>query len=185
MSRILSGAAALLLTTAAAPAPPVPPPAPIRIDQAGFETSGTKIAILAAAETTPLAWTLTDARGKIVASGKTIPFGPDAASGESVHRIDFRAFRRSGNGYRLHVGPKASHPFAINARPFGPLALTAMAFFYQQRSAVPILPDYVERPDLARPAGHPSDTATCFAGRDQKGVQWPGCDYTLDATGGW
>ena len=185
MSRILSGAAALLLTTAAAPAPPVPPPAPIRIGQSGFETSGTKIAILAAAESTPLAWTLTDARGKIVASGKTIPFGPDAASGESVHRIDFGAFRRSGNGYRLHVGPKASHPFAINARPFGPLALTAMAFFYQQRSAVPILPDYVERPDLARPAGHPSDTATCFAGRDQKGVQWPGCDYTLDATGGW
>jgi len=185
MNRLLSGAAALLLTTAAAPAPQAPPPAPIRIDQVGFETSGTKIAILAAAETRPLAWTLSDARGKVVASGKTIPFGPDAASGERVHRIDFGAFRTPGNGYRLHVGPKASHPFAISDRPFGPLAPTAMAFFYQQRSAVPILPGYVERPDLARPAGHPSDTATCFAGRDQKGVAWPGCSYTLDATGGW
>ncbi|MCO6728947.1 glycoside hydrolase family 9 protein, partial [Streptomyces sp. CHA16] len=26
---------------------------------------------------------------------------------------------------------------------------------------------------------------TCFAGVDQKGVQWPGCNYKLDATGGW
>ncbi len=178
---VLIGAAAVLLTTAATQ----PPPAPIRIDQAGFETSGPKIAVLPSSHAKPLAWTLVDASGKTGASGQTIPVGPDAASGESVHRIDFATFRTPGTGYRLHVGANASHPFAIADRPFAPVATAAMAFFYQQRSGVPILPAFVERNDLARPAGHAPDIATCFAGRDQKGVKWPGCSYRIDATGGW
>ncbi|PTQ64679.1 cellulose 1,4-beta-cellobiosidase [Sphingomonas sp. PP-CE-3G-477] len=178
---VLLGAAAVLLTTAATQ----PPPAPIRIDQAGFETSGPKIAVLPSSQAKPLAWTLVDASGKTVASGQTIPVGPDAASGESVHRIDFATFRTPGTGYRLHVGATASHAFAIADRPFAPVATAAMAFFYQQRSGVPIVPAFVERKDLGRPAGHAPDIATCFAGRDQKGVKWPGCSYELDATGGW
>ncbi len=173
--------AAVLLTTAATQ----PPPARIRIDQVGFETTGPKIAIMPSASATPLAWTLTDGRGKVVITGRTTPIGPDAASGESVHRIDFGTLHTPGTGYRLHVGTSASHPFAVTDRPFAPLATAAMAFFYQQRSGVPILPSFVERADLARPAGHAPDIATCFAGRDQKGVKWPGCDYRLDATGGW
>jgi endoglucanase len=181
LSRLLLGAAAVLLTTAATQAPP----AAIRIDQVGFETRGPKTAILPSTQTTPLAWTLTDARGKVVASGQTIPVGADAASGERVHRIDFGSVHAVGSGYRLHVGTAASHPFAIADRPFAPLAKAAMAFFYQQRSGVPILPALVERKDLARPAGHAPDIATCFAGVDQKGVKWPGCSYKLDATGGW
>ncbi|HXH15993.1 MAG TPA: glycoside hydrolase family 9 protein [Sphingomonas sp.] len=174
-------AAAVLLTTAASQ----PPPAPIHIDQVGFETSGPKTAILASPQTSPLAWTLADARGKVVASGQTAPLGPDEASGGRVHRIDFGSVRAPGAGYRLHVGPSASQPFAIANRPFAPLATAAMAFFYQQRSGVPILLAFVERKDLARAAGHAPDIATCFAGRDLKGVQWPGCSYRLDATGGW
>ncbi|PTQ59120.1 cellulose 1,4-beta-cellobiosidase [Sphingomonas aurantiaca] len=177
----LLGMAAVALTTSATQAPP----APIRIDQVGFETRGPKIAVLPSMQASPLAWTLTDARGAVVASGRTIPAGPDSASGESVHRIDFGAFRMPGTGYHLHVGATASHAFAIADRPFAPLATAAMAFFYQQRSGVPILPAFLEREDLARPAGHAPDIATCFAGRDQKGVQWPGCPYRIDATGGW
>jgi endoglucanase len=102
-----------------------------------------------------------------------------------VHRIVFGDFHTPGAGYVLHVGTAASPPFAIANRPFAPVATAAMAFFYQQRSGVPILPALVERRDLARAAGHAPDRATCFAGRDQKGVQWPGCGYTLDATSGW
>ncbi len=173
--------AAVLLTTAATQ----PPPARIRIDQVGFETTGPKIAVMPSASATPLAWTLTDGRGTVVITGRTAPIGADAASGESVHRIDFGTLHTPGTGYRLHVGPSASHRFAVTDRPFAPLATAAMAFFYQQRSGVPILPAFVERADLARPAGHAPDIATCFAGRDQKGVKWPGCDYRLDATGGW
>jgi endoglucanase len=181
LSRLLLGTAAVLLTTAATQ----PPPAAIRIGQTGFETRGPKSAILPSTQTTPLAWTLTDARGKVVASGRTIPVGADAASGERVHRIDFGSVHAAGSGYRLHVDTSQSHPFAIADRPFAPLAKAAMAFFYQQRSGVPILPAFVERKDLARPAGHAPDIATCFAGRDQQGVKWPGCSYKLDATGGW
>ena len=181
MSRLLLGAAAALLTTAATQAPP----ALIRIDQAGFETRGPKIGVLPSTQGKPLAWTLTDAHGKTVASGQTTPVGPDAASGESVHRIDFGTFQTPGTGYRLRVGSDASHPFAIADRPFQRVATAAMAFFYQQRSGVPILPAFVERKDLARPAGHAPDIATCFAGIDQKGAKWPGCSYRIDATGGW
>ena len=181
MSRLLLSAAAVLLTTAATQ----PPPASIRIDQAGFETSGPKTAVLPSASSTPLAWTLTDANDKVVASGKTIPIGPDAPSGESVHWIDFGSVHAPGTGYRLHVGTNASHAFPIVDRPFARVATAAMAFFYQQRSGLPILPAFVERKDLARPAGHAPDIATCFAGRDQKGVKWPGCSYRIDATGGW
>ena len=181
LSPILLGAAVVLLTTTTSQAPP----APIRIDQAGFETRGPKIAVLPSKQAQPLAWTLTGANGKIIASGQTIPIGADTASGESVHRIDFGTVWRPGTGYRLHVGATATHPFAIIDRPFAPIATAAMAFFYQQRGGVPILPAFVERKDLARPAGHAPDIATCFAGRDQKGVKWPGCAYKINATGGW
>lgn len=172
---------ALLLAAAGVPTPPTA----IRIDQAGYETRGPKTAVLLSGATTPLGWTLSDSRGRTVASGSTVPFGPDAASGQAVHRIVFGDFHTPGAGYVLHVGAAASHPVAIANRPFAPVATAAMAFFYQQRSGVPILPALVERRDLARAAGHAPDRATCFAGRDQKDVQWPGCGYTLDATGGW
>ncbi|KAK0351422.1 hypothetical protein LTR94_025005, partial [Friedmanniomyces endolithicus] len=53
------------------------------------------------------------------------------------------------------------------------------------RAGVPILARHVERPDLARAAGHPEEVVTCFSGRDQRGADWPGCDYRLNVTGGW
>lgn len=37
----------------------------------------------------------------------------------------------------------------------------------------------------ARPAGHLSDdNVTCYRGEDARGTYWPGCDYTLDVSGG-
>ena len=61
----------------------------------------------------------------------------------------------------------------------------ALSFFYQQRSGIDIEAKYVQRPDLARPAGHKPENVTCFNKQDAKGNQWPGCDFTLDVTGGW
>jgi endoglucanase len=43
----------------------------------------------------------------------------------------------------------------------------------------------VKDPKWARPAGHAPELVTCFNKKDVRGNQWPGCDYTLDATGGW
>ncbi|TWB39571.1 glycoside hydrolase family 9 protein [Nitrospirillum pindoramense] len=160
-------------------------PSPIVLNQTGLESAGPKLAILADPATTPLDWRLTDAQGRTVATGKTQPFGDDAASGQHVHQIDFSNVRQAGQGYRLTVGDKASRPFSLTATPDGRLLRASLSFFYQQRSGVPIEAALVERPDLARPAGHRPDKATCFNLADPKGQVWPGCDYTLDASGGW
>jgi len=160
-------------------------PRAIRLNQTGLEAFGPKRAILAEASTAPLNWTLLDARGVAIAQGKTVAFGDDAASGEHVHQIDFSDFQKVGDGYRLKVGDAESRPFALRAHPRGRLAKAALSFFYQQRASVPIEARFVERPDLARPAGHAPDRATCFDQADERGQVWPGCGYVLDASGGW
>ncbi len=163
-----------------------PPHDAILLNQLGVERSGPKTAIVVTTAAAPQPWSLVDASGKVVSQGETAPFGADAASGERLQRLDFSAANPPvAGGYRLRVGTTASRPFTIAARPYAPLATAALAFFYQQRSGVPILPALVERPDLARPAGHPHERVSCFAGTDQRGVRWPGCAYQLDVTGGW
>ena len=160
-------------------------PRPIRLNQTGLEANGPKRAVLADASKTPLDWTLLDASGATVAGGKTKVFGDDAASGEHIHQIDFSGLRKAGDGYRLKVGAAESRPFTLRARPDGKLTRAALSFFYQQRASVPIEARFVERPDLARPAGHAPDKATCFDLADERGQVWPGCGYTLDASDGW
>ena len=180
--------ASLLVLTGAAHAPLAhaeDAPRPIRLNQTGLESNGPKRAVLADASKTPLDWALLDASGAAVVKGKTKVFGDDAASGEHVHQIDFSAFRKAGDGYRLKVGAAESRPFSLNAKPDGKLTKAALSFFYQQRASVPIEARFVERPDLARPAGHAPDKATCFDLADERGQVWPGCDYTLDASDGW
>lgn len=180
--KILTCACATALLGAAPP----PPPGAIRLSQIGWERDGPKTAILVTPATKPQRWSLIDQAGVELAHGETFPFGADAASGERLHRIDLGATKASAaTGFRLRVGATESRPFAIAARPYAPLATAAMAFFYQQRSGVPILPGFVERPNLARAAGHPNERVTCFAGTDERGVRWPGCSYRLDVTGGW
>ncbi len=174
-----------ILTAALVTASAEPTASRVRVDQIGYEVTGPKVAVVADDQATPQPWRLLDAAGRQVAQGMTIPFGPEPASGETVQRIDFGAYRIIGRGYRLAVGDAVSQTFAIAARPFRQLATDALGFFYQQRSAVPILARHVQRPDLARAAGHPREVLTCFAGTDQRGVRWPGCDYRLNVTGGW
>ncbi|MCU6453697.1 glycoside hydrolase family 9 protein [Sphingomonas sp. A2-49] len=179
---LLAAVAAVALAGTA----PVPEPAAstIRVSQIGYETGGAKVAVVAGLSG-PQPWRLLDAAGRAVAHGETRPFGTDASSGEDVQRIDFGAVVAPGAGYRLAIGDVRSQPFAIAERPFLAPATAAMGFFYQQRSGVPIDARYVPRPDLARAAGQPRERVTCFAGTDQRGVRWPGCDYRLDTTGGW
>ena len=180
--------AALSLTTVGRAAPPEiaePPVATVRLNQLGFERTGPKLAIVAAADARPLAWSVRDRRGRIVASGRTEPFGADAASGERLHRVDLRALGGTSFPYVLRVGGEESRSFAISDQPYRPLAVAAMSFFYQQRSGVPIKAALVQRPDLARPAGHPAEVVECFTGVDKLGVRWPACPYRLDVTGGW
>ncbi|MFS0772378.1 glycoside hydrolase family 9 protein [Sphingomonas sp. 1P08PE] len=165
----------ILLATLAAAA--------INVAQLGARPSDQKIAIIADSTPTPIDWSVTDARGQIVLRGRTAVVGDDAASGDHVHVADFSALRQSGQ-YRIKAGGLASGQFRVAERVFAPLGRAALNFFYQQRAGTPIDARW-SGAQWARAAGHPDERATCFAGVDEKGNRWPGCDYTLDVTGGW
>ncbi|WP_150125468.1 glycoside hydrolase family 9 protein [Sphingomonas sp. LM7] len=175
MRALLLAATALTLGAAA--------PQSVQVNQLGFEPGDAKLAIVQAGGA-PLDWTLTDAAGKVVARGKTTAYGKDPASGYEVQRIDFSNYRTPGDGYRLSVGGARSEPFPIRASIYRPLARDALAFFYHQRAGVPIEARFVGA-KWARPAGHAREVAKCFAGKDERGIGWDGCGYTLDVTGGW
>ena len=176
--RIAILAATALTLGAASPRLP-----PIHLNQLGFAPGDPKIAIVESGAA-PLEWALVDADGRTVKRGKAQVYGNDGASGAEVQRIDFSDVRVPGQGYRIVVGGSKSDPFAIRSGMYQPLARDALAFFYHQRAGVPIEARLVGA-EWARPAGHPHEVAKCFAGRDERGIEWPGCSYALDVTGGW
>jgi endoglucanase len=177
MRAILLAATALTLGASA------PPPVPIHLNQLGFAPGDAKIAIVESGSA-PLEWRLVDSNGRELRRGRAQVYGKDAASGAEVQRIDFSDVRAAGAGYRLVIGGSRSDPFAIRDRLYTPLAKDALAFFYHQRAGVPIDARLVGA-TWARPAGHPKEVAKCFAGKDERGIEWPGCGYALDVTGGW
>ncbi|MGP3982421.1 glycoside hydrolase family 9 protein [Streptomyces sp. KR80] len=155
---------------------------PLRTNQAGYLPDGPKRATVVTSATQPLPWQLPDASGAVVASGSTVVRGTDAASGDSTHMADFSSFTGAGTGYVLSVDGRSSHAFDIRADLYDGLRSDAMAFFYHQRSGLPIEASLVGSP-YARPAGHlgvapnKGDTSVpCQAGV---------CDYSLDVRGGW
>lgn len=160
-----------------------PAPIEIALNQLGFAPDAPKTAIVAGSAA-PLAWTLVDAAGRTVAKGRGQPYGDDPASGRQVQRIEFSSVRTPGKGYRLVIGGVRSHAFAIGDRLFDPLARDAAAFFYHQRAGVPIEAHLVGA-KWARPAAHAKEVVRCFKGKDERGIEWPGCGYTMDVTGGW
>lgn len=170
-----------LLALAGIGATDVPGP---HLNQVGFRPDTAKRAVFAAAGSKPLAWDLLDENGRVVANGRTIYFGPDAASGDTVHQIDFGTFRTPGI-YRLRVDGRTSHAFTIAPDVYRPLARASLNFFYQQRAGIAIDARFAGGSQWARAAGHSSEVATCFKGRDLAGTDWPGCPYRLDVTGGW
>lgn len=160
-------------------------PRMVRMSQVGFETQGPKTASVPDPSRRPLPWRVVDSSGHTVGAGETTVFGDDAASGEHLHTATFSQVERIGAAYRLIVGNHESRPFRIADHPHDRLKYDALAYFYQNRAGGPITADHVSRPELARPAGHVQEVATCFSGQDLGGVNWPGCDYSLDVTGGW
>lgn len=164
--------------------PAEPPASTIRHNGVGFAPRGPKRVIVASAATAPLAWWLAGRNGAAVAAGLSRPFGFDRASGERVHHVELPRTLATGE-YRLHLDGRPGRSITVANGLLRPLFRDGMSFFYQQRAGVPILRSLVQRPDLARPAGHPREVVGCFNGVDRKGVKWPGCGYRLDVTGGW
>jgi endoglucanase len=176
---------------AAQPPPPPPPPPPsgnttaIHLNQVGFHPAGGKTAIVVSDSASALPWQLLDNTGSTVATGMTTRFGLNTGSGETVHQADFSAVTLEDDGFVLHVDGQQSEPFDIRARIFAGLKFDVLNFFYQQRSATPIEMPYAGGSEWTRPAGHPSDTASCYGPIDFRGNDWGGCPYVLDTTGGW
>ena len=108
-----------------------------------------------------------------------------------VHQIDFRTVTAIGDGYRVIADGVVSHPFAIRADLYGPLAADALRFFTLQRSGIDI--DDSIAPGYGRPAGHVGippnrgDTRVrAWTGPDAERL-YPGwrCDGVFDVAGGW
>lgn len=154
----------------------------VRVNQQGYEPAAPKRASIVDTSPQPVPWQLRDAAGVVVASGATEVRGIDAMSLDHVHITDFSAVRTVGAGYTLAVGPNVSAPFDIVDSPYAALRRDALAYFFHNRSGIPIDAQYVGAA-YARPAGHlgvapnKGDTAVaCLPGT---------CDYTLDVRGGW
>jgi endoglucanase len=156
----------------------------VQVNQLGFRIDAPRHAVVVSEAQEPLDWALVAADGATLIKGRTQVFGRDAASGQRVHELDFSAFKRPGTGLRLVVGCARSAAFAIEDRPYAALKRDALAYFTQSRSGVAIEKKYAGAP-WARPAAHVDETATCRAGADRFGNQWPGCSYTLNPAGGW
>jgi endoglucanase len=163
----------------------VPPPriearpiSDVRINQVGYLPKLQKLATVKHASRQPVEWQLLRADGSVAINGKTTVHGEDAESGEHVHVIDFSSFAQAGQGYRLKVGDSVSDAFDIAPNVYTKLKYDALAYFYHNRSGIPIEAAYVGDKQWARPAGHLSDKQVP-CGKDT------GCNYSLDVSGGW
>ncbi|MEP7290323.1 MAG: glycoside hydrolase family 9 protein, partial [Chloroflexota bacterium] len=158
----------------------------ISVNQTGYFSSGVKIAVLPTENElfTTVSWSLVDAASsETVASGETLPSRPDRPSGDFVNLIDFSSFNAPGM-YRLETSSAISVPFTIGDDIYGGLAVDALRYFYLNRSGIEL--DDAHAGAWARAAGHLSDSSvTCYSGTDQSGHEWDGCNYTVDAAGGW
>jgi endoglucanase len=147
------------------------------VNQLGYLPQARKIAIVESDAKEPQPFQLTDATGKVVYSGKTTVRGPDKESGDDVHWADFSELEQPGKGYKLLVDGGESYSFVIDARVYRPLKYDALAFFYHQRSGVPIVLPYAGEFRWTHAPGHLSDRSVSCINRD--------CGYELDVLGGW
>ena len=160
----------------------------VRVNQVGYLPGLPKIATVAtgvagatssdASADAPRDWQLVDARGRVTATGKTRPFGDDHSSGERVQQIDLSSVTAKGEGFKLRVGRDESAPFAIGPDVYRRLKYDALAFFYLQRSGIPIAMPYAGSSAYVRAAGHVGDKRVGCAPEAH-------CNYSLDASGGW
>ncbi|WP_413284270.1 glycoside hydrolase family 9 protein [Vibrio sp. MA40-2] len=158
---------------------------PIRANQVGYLPQADKFVYLASDSEQALRWTMQNAQGINIDMGRTEPIGLNKASGEKLHRIDLSHYSSEMQDLTITVDEDKSLPFDISNNVFSTLKYDALSYFYQNRSGIKIEEQYVQRADLARPAGHTSDSVTCFDKKDAWGNDWPGCNFTIDATGGW
>ena len=160
----------------------------VSVNQVGYIPGQSKVAVFPRAENNPnqLTFRIYDIHSQnVVFQGVAKPSFYDRASGDHVHLLDFTEFNVPGT-YKIDVDDAVSVPFDIRSGIYETLTVDAVKFFYHNRVGIPIEIQYVGQTQWTRPAGHVTDNeVTCFKGIDQHGVEWTGCDYTLDVSGGW
>lgn len=147
----------------------------VYVNQVGYQPQHEKFAIVESDATVPQPWQVRDASGARVASGLSIVRGSDPESGESLHWI--RLELGDGSGYQLDVIGETSAPFDVARGIYRELKYDALAYFYYNRSGIPISLPWAKEFRWTHPAGHLSDANASCAGRP--------CKYVLDAQGGW
>ncbi len=147
---------------------------PIRHNHVGFLPKADKFVFVASESIEPLRWTLKNDQGISIDLGRTTPFGLNTASGEHLHRIDLSHYTTEQKGLTITVDDETGFPFDIRGDIYHSLTYDAFSYFYQNRSGVEIQPEFVQRSDLARPAGHAKDVVTCFDKQDAWGNDWLG-----------
>lgn len=160
-------------------------PPRVSVNQVGYFAGMPHYGMLANQGGFATSWVLIDdVTGEMVYAASTGPAIEDAASGDTIQVADFSSFNTPGT-YRLMINNAVSAPFTIGLPIYQDLAIDAARYFYLSRSGVELLPEYAGE-DYARPAGHlTDDNVTCYRGTDADGRTWDGCDYVLDAAGGW
>ncbi len=156
----------------------------VSLNQLGYFANAPKYAMLAGTGSNGTVWVLTDAAtGEQVTAGLTSPGRLDAASGDYVQVVDFSAVTTPGT-YVLMIDTVMSDPFRIADDLYAQLPIDAARYFYLNRSGIELEEAYAGA--WARAAGHMTDDdVTCWRGTDPQGVAWEGCDYSLNARGGW
>ncbi|MDF5278918.1 glycosyl hydrolase [Vibrio parahaemolyticus] len=157
----------------------------VRANQVGYLPQADKLVFVANESKEPVKWVLTNSSNINIDMGRTQVFGENKASGEFIHQIDLSNYKTDMSGLKVKVGEDESFPFKISKDIYSQLKYDALSYFYQNRSGIDIEKALVQRDDLARPGGHMSDVVTCFDKVDSWGNQWPGCDFSVDVTGGW
>ena len=157
------------------------------VNQVGYFVDSVKHAVYGttvAVESETLAWSVQNEAGEIVLSGQTEVGFYDSASGDRVYIADFSALDTAGT-YTITINDVQSVPFTVANDIYGQLKNDALHYYYQNRSGIPLEEEYAGAA-WVREAGHPTDNdVTCWSGQDADGRTWEGCDYRLDASGGW
>ncbi|MGL5008327.1 MAG: cellulase N-terminal Ig-like domain-containing protein, partial [Paracoccaceae bacterium] len=125
----------------------------LRVNQFGYLPSGPKRATLVNDSAEPVAFTFQQADGTVIFEGNSQPFGPDPASGLTLHLIDFTEVSETGDGFILATADAQSYQFSIRDDLYAGLLGDALQYYYPVRSGIEIRGDLAGEA-YARPAGH-------------------------------
>ncbi|OLP59427.1 endoglucanase [Xaviernesmea oryzae] len=166
-------------------------PALIAVNQSGYGLGAIKRATYIGGDE-PVDFSLIDASGKVVMSGRGRPTIYDPTVGANVQVLDFSQVQVQGAAFRLKVGALTSDPFSIGKDVFAALRIDALSWFYPQRSGIAI-DGKIAGAAYARAAGHVGVAPNrgdkdvgCLTGKAARTLygDWS-CTYRLDVSGGW